>query len=240
MSALQRVGLAVLALVVILTMVYLGLWQLGVYDDKQRSDALARERDAPVALGSVLGPDQAFPGDAGGRPVTVTGEYAPSRQLWVARGVARPGRFAVTTPLVTANGSAVLVVRGEVDRLGAGSAVPSGPVTVTGVLEPSTQVGTSPGRDGRTDGLETSVLVNAFPIDLYDGYLVLTDSTPRSHLRPVTPPLPAAARLAGLRNLVYAVQWWLFAAFVVFMAWRMIADRTAPVPAERGADRPAV
>jgi surfeit locus 1 family protein len=77
-------------------------------------------------------------------------------------------------------------------------------------------------------------------MDLYDGYLVLTDSTPRSHLRPVTPPVPAASRLAGLRNLVYAVQWWLFAAFVVFMAWRMVADRAAPVPAERGADRPAV
>jgi surfeit locus 1 family protein len=240
MSALQRVGVVALALVVIVTMVYLGLWQLGVYDNKQRSDALAREGDAPVALASVLGPDQAFPGDASGRPVTVTGEYAAHRQLWVARGIARAGRYAVTTPLVTANGSAVLVVRGEVARIGAGATVPSGPVTVTGVLEPSTQAGTSPGADGRTDGLETSALVNAFPMDLYDGYLVLTQATPRSQLRPVTPPLPSASRWAGLRNLIYAFQWWLFAAFVVFMAWRMAGDRTTPVRAEPGPDRPAL
>jgi cytochrome oxidase assembly protein ShyY1 len=240
MSAMQRVGLVALALALIVTMVFLGLWQLGVYDNKQRSDALSREHDAPVALDSVLGRDEAFPGGDSGRPVTATGRYAVARQLWVARGVAHPGRYAVTTPLVTSSGSAILVVRGEVGHIGDGAAAPSGLVSIAGILEPPTGAGTAPTRDGRIDGLETSALVNAFPMDLYDGYVVLTDSVPPSRLVRVTPPLPSASQWAGLRNLLYAFQWWLFAAFVVFMTWRMIADRTATVPAEPTSDRSTV
>ena len=35
---------------------------------------------------------------------------------------------------------------------------------------------------------------------------------------------PHWVRWAGIRNLVYAVQWWVFAAFVAFMWWRMVSE----------------
>jgi surfeit locus 1 family protein len=227
-GALQRIGLSLVALGLVAAMVMLGLWQLGVYDDKQSADAHRREKLSPVALDSVLGRDQAFDGDHTGRPVHVTGHWAAARQLWVARGIAPDGTYAVTTPLVTTNGSAILVVRGVVDRVGAGASVPAGSVSVQGILEPPTNDGTAPTADGIVDGLRTGALVEAFPMDLYDGFVVLTTSEPASVLPTVVPPVPSASRWAGLRNLVYAVQWWMFAAFVVFMAWRMMAERSAP------------
>jgi surfeit locus 1 family protein len=227
MGTMQKVGLGLVVLGLVAAMVMLGLWQLGVYDDKQSADAHRRETLSPVALDSVLGRDQAFDGDQVGRPVHVTGHWAAARQLWVARGIAPDGTYAVTTPLVTTNGSAILVVRGVVDRVGAGASVPSGSVSVQGILEPPTNDGTAPTADGRVDGLRTSALVEGFPMDLYDGFVVLTGSEPASVLPMVDAPVPSASRWAGLRNLVYALQWWMFAAFVVFMAWRMMADRSA-------------
>jgi cytochrome oxidase assembly protein ShyY1 len=224
----QRIGLGLVAVGLVAVMVMLGLWQLGVYDDKQSANAHRREQLAPVPLDSVLGRDQAFDGDQAGRPVRVSGRWAPTRQLWVARGIAPDGKYAVTTPLVTTNGSAILVVRGTVDRLGAGASVPAGPVMVRGVLEPPTNDGTAPTSDGRVNGLLTSALVETFPMDLYDGFVVLTKSEPASVLPTIDPPTPSASRWSGLRNLVYAVQWWMFAALFNFMAWRMMTERTAP------------
>jgi hypothetical protein len=40
----------------------------------------------------------------------------------------------------------------------------------------------------------------------------------------VPPPLPDPSRWSGIRNLLYACQWWVFAAFVAFMWWRMTDD----------------
>jgi len=37
-------------------------------------------------------------------------------------------------------------------------------------------------------------------------------------------PTPDPSRWAGIRNLLYAFQWWLFAGFVAFMWWRVVGD----------------
>ncbi len=224
MRALQRLGVAAVAFAAVAVMAWLGLWQLGVYDDKQQSESLRLEHLSPVALDTVLGPDAGFPSNGVGHPVTVVGTYRSAHQLWVAGLASRSGDYAVTTPLVTPSGSAVLIVRGEASVVGGGADVPSGTVKVTGVLEPPSGVGGPPGVDGRTEGIRISALVNTFPMDLYDGYVVLTSSDPASQLSPVPAQPPSPSRFAGLRNLLYATQWWVFAAFVVFMAWRVIRE----------------
>ena len=43
------------------------------------------------------------------------------------------------------------------------------------------------------------------------------------------------------RNTAYAIQWWVFAAFVLWMWWKMVADEHrretgVPAPAQAGAD----
>ena len=220
----RALGLATVAAVLIAAMVVLGLWQLGAYDDHQHEDAQSKLNRTPIALADVLGPDDAFPTDGVARPVTVTGHYVP--ESFEVRGASSLGvPAAVVTPLQATDGSLVLVVRG---RGGIDAAPPPpGTVAVRGVLEPSDATGAALGDERVTDGIRTPALVQDFDQDLYAGYVVLTSSTPPDELVPVDPPTPTASRWAGFRNLVYAVQWWVFAGFVAFMWWRVVLETPA-------------
>ncbi|HET7174089.1 MAG TPA: SURF1 family protein [Nocardioidaceae bacterium] len=221
----RALGLAVVALVAMAAMVLLGRWQLGVFEGHRHSAAEAQVHQPAVPLDIVLRPDQAFTTAGVSRPVTVTGTYRPAEQIWVRGLPGSPDRYALATPLVTARGVAIFVVRGATSHLSAPSS-PVGQVTVTGLLEPSRDSASAPDRARVTDGISVPVLVNHVAQDLYDGYVVLTRSSPAESpaLAPVHPPLPQPSGWSGLRNLLYAVQWWVFAAFVVFMWWRMVTD----------------
>ena len=61
---------------------------------------------------------------------------------------------------------------------------------------------------------------------------------PTDGLAPVDTSVPAVPWTDGLRNLAYALQWWVFAAFAVFMWWRVCADLIAKreSPAEVSAE----
>lgn len=227
----RALALAVVALLLMSAMVWLGLWQLHAYDDHQRADAQAALRQQAVPLDTVFGPDAAFPSDGSGRPVEVSGTFLPADQIYVRDMTGAPARFAVVTPLLTANGSAVLVVRGAQDRLGAPA--PAGSVTVRGILEPSPAGGSPVDAQRVTDALSVSSLVSAVTPDLYSGYVLQRSSTSGggNELSPVTPALPDPSRWSGIRNLLYACQWWLFAAFVAFMWWRITARQPGGDPA---------
>lgn len=244
--SLRALGLGAVALALMGAMAWLGRWQLSVYDDHQRGNAQAALREPPVPLETILGPDDAFPADGTGRPVTLSGRFIGAEQLYVRDLAGASRRYAVVTPLQTATGSAVLVVRGARDSLGAPA--PRGRVTIRGVLEPSQ--GTRSPVDTRrvAAGLSVSSLVNAVTPDLYSGYVLLRSSTPAQHpaLSPVTPPLPDPSRWSGVRNLLYAAQWWVFAAFVAFMWWRLTDDQASletavvkPVEADTAPSKPA-
>jgi surfeit locus 1 family protein len=228
----RALGLLAVAVVLVAVMVGLGLWQYQAYDQHQRDDARSAADQAPVPLDEALGPDEAFHADSVARPVTATGEYVQTEQIYVTDYDGASNRYAVVTPLVTASGSAILVVRGSTDDLG--TKAPEGPVDVEGSLQPSMEEGAPIDGDRVTDGIRTSSLVGAVGEDLYSGYLVLTSSTPEDSLTPVEPPLPDPSRWAGIRNLIYALQWWLFAAFVVFMWWRIAHDTADETPTEVG------
>lgn len=228
---IRALGLGVVALVLMGAMVWLGMWQLSVYDDHQHADAAARLRQPPVPLTSLLGPDDAFPSAGTGRPVTVSGAFLRADQLYVRHLTGASRGYAVVTPLLTSNGSAVLVVRGAEDHLG--SVAPSGQVEVTGILEPSQDGGGAVNAQRVADGLSVSSLVNAVKPDLYSGYVLLRSSSPTQHpsLSPVTPTLPDPSRWSGIRNLLYACQWWVFALFVAFMWWRVTDPQLGGDPA---------
>ncbi len=214
------------ALLLIAAMVALGLWQLGAYDQHQSEDARARREQPPLPLDRTLGPDAAFPADGVGRPVTVTGRYLAVEQIYVRDLAGSNAAYAVATPLLTPAGSLILVVRGSsVEPAGA---PPGGIVKVIGLLQPSTASGSPLSPHRVTDGLRTASMLDDFSRDLYAGYVVLTTSQPPDPLTRVNPPLPEPSPWAGLRNLLYAVQWWVFAAFVGFMWWRIVRDLDQP------------
>jgi cytochrome oxidase assembly protein ShyY1 len=227
--------LVVLAAVV--ACVLLGRWQLGVWHDHRNDSAASVTREDPVPLDEVLGPDAAFPSGGVGRPVTVAGTWDDGHTVYVADRP-RDGRSGVwvVTPVVTAGGSAIPVVRGWAPTATDAPAPPHGRAGLVGLLQPSEDSGLVD-RDTHDDVIPELSITDLLPrasYDLYGGYVIATDrvlpagtsaSTGMSGLAAVTPAhLPGADAASGLRNLLYAFQWWVFGAFAVFMWWRWVEE----------------
>lgn len=204
----------------------LGWWQLGVYDQRQIDAARSRLHQPPVPLDGVLGADAAFPATGVGQPVVVRGRYDPSAQFYVRHLPGASSTYAVVTPLTTATGSMILVVRGSSPTTG--TAAPAGQVTLRGILQPPQETGNPLDSRRVTNGIRIASLLDSVPRDLYAGYIVLTASQPPERLPAVDPPLPGVSRWDGIRNLLYAIQWWVFGGFVGFMWWRIVRDEDAP------------
>jgi cytochrome oxidase assembly protein ShyY1 len=212
----------VLTLAVVAGMVWLGIWQ---YDSAQA----ARERDArqsapavPIEqLGRVGEPLAAQAVD---RKAIVEGSWDGSRQLTV------PGRVLdqtmgayVVTPLMTSDGSIVLVVRGWVAD-GQPIPEPRGRVTVTGTLRPyedasAATLGPSASYGaGELPYLGRMPVYNAMQLNprvTYDGYLLLASQEPPGASGPRPVPLDIAAPQSGVgtwQHFSYWAQWWVFAA----------------------------
>ena len=221
-------GLHAFAVVAVGFCVVMGLWQLGVYEGRQ-GDAQEGARQRVVPLADVWRPGQAFTSDLKDQRVSLKGQFADD-DLRVTRV---DGSTWLVTPFVIGD-HALLVVRGEGER------APATDVTeLDVVLEPSEPGGRALGSDRTTDAISVPVLINDLPQRLYGGYGIALTST---GLPLVDPPEPDVSWTVGLRNLAYALQWWVFAAFAAFMWWRMaseqVAMRRAEDEAEPGFDAP--
>jgi surfeit locus 1 family protein len=226
-----------LLLAAVVVCVLLGRWQLGVWHDHRTDSSATVTREDPIPLDDVLGRDAAFPASGVGRPVVVEGRWDPQHTVYVADRP-RDGRSGVwaVTPVVTATGSAIPVLRGWTTSPRDAPAAPTGPAALVGLLQPSEDSGAtdSDTHDDVIPELSTTDLLPRAPYDLYGGYVVATDRdlpsgdeavTGMSGLAAVTPGhLPGADASSGLRNLLYAFQWWVFGAFAVFMWWRWVQE----------------
>lgn len=220
----------------------LGLWQLEAWQE-QRRDRAAELADAdPVPLADVLGADDPFPGDAVGQPVRLAGRWLPEDTLYVAdRSAGGRTGFWMVTPVTTCGSagdeagctepSVVPVVLGWTADPGAAPAPPSGGVALVGWLQPA-EGGGDPDPDPADDvlpRLRTADLLQRIDRDLYGGYVILDEpAAVREALDAVTPDsLPPAPTFTALRNLLYAVEWWLFGLFGIFLWWRWSRDEVA-------------
>lgn len=249
--------LGVLALLLLVAVVFAGLgaWQLDraqVRGERSAAAELAAQRAVPpVALGDVLAPQTAFPGDLVGRKVVVTGRYEAGEQLLVrgralgraAAGAGEAGDAGVSgdagdavgslvlTPVRVADTGALLpVVRGWASDDAAGGARTGGsvPGAAAGLVElvGYLQVGEAASRAddlpaGETDAISPAELANRWDAPLYTGYLVLAEADPG--LQTLPPPTRTGAGLDP-QNLGYALQWWLFAVFALGVWLRMVRD----------------
>jgi cytochrome oxidase assembly protein ShyY1 len=214
-------GLHAFAVVAVGFCVVMGLWQLGVYEGHQ-GDAKERALHEVAPLAEVWKPSQPFRSDLEDQRVTVTGHFATD-DVVVKRD---DGSTWLVTPFVVGD-RALLVVRGE------GAEAPrSDATTLEAVLRPSEPGGTALSPDRSTNAITVPVLLNDLPQRLYAGYAIsLTDTG----LPLVEPPEPGVSWTEGLRNLAYALQWWIFGAFAVFMWWRMASENVAEAREERAA-----
>jgi surfeit locus 1 family protein len=230
-------GAHVLVVVAVAACVLLGRWQLGVWHGHRVDDAASVVHLDPVPLDDVLGPDAAFPAAGVGRPVVVAGRWDPTHTVYVA-DQPHDGHTGVwvVTPVVTATGSAIPVVRGWAPSADGAPAAPSGRAALVGLLQPSDDTGAvdHDTHDDVIPELSITDLLPRAPYDLYGGYAVATDrplpaggtsSTGASGLAAVTAPrLPGPGAASGLRNLLYGFQWWIFGAFAVFVWWRWLQE----------------
>ena len=217
-------GLHVLAVAAVGLCVVMGLWQLGIYEGRQ-GDAQDGERQQVEPLADVWQPGEAFTSDLKDKRVSIEGRFAAD-DLRVTRD---DGSTWLVTPFVIGD-HALLVVRGE------GRSAPASDATdLDVVLEPSESGGRAlgPDRDGvrTTNAISVPALLNDLPQRLYGGYgIALTDTG----LPLVDPPDPEVSWTVGLRNLAYALQWWVFGAFALFMWWRMATENVAATKARMG------
>ncbi|MET0915088.1 MAG: SURF1 family protein [Aeromicrobium sp.] len=226
------IGLHVLGVVAVIVCIVMGLWQAGVYDSRQEHEQADKQTVPRVALADLWGANDPFTRELNQRPVTVEGEFAPAAdQIWVTDKVQgdRTGAWLVA-PLVVAGGNeALLVVRGWAPAPGDLPDVPAGPVTLEAALQQGESAGGTFDAADRTIGsVRIPALINELPYDLYSGFAISTDEAIAGGLELVPPPLPGdVSWTVGLKNLAYALQWWVFGLFAAFMWWRMSTETMA-------------
>jgi surfeit locus 1 family protein len=240
----RMIGLHVLAVVAVTATVLLGLWQYGAWQLHREDKAAVLATARPVPLHKVMSADDPFPGDAVGQPVRFTGSWLPASTMFVdhRRSHGQEGYWVVTPVAVCGAGPcsrapAMLVVRGWTPDPSAAPPSPRGPAHVTGWLQPGEGAGI-PDPDTTDDVLPELRIASAIQHvdqDLYGGYVISRDAG--AGLARVTPAsLPAPSSFTALRNLLYALEWWVFGGFAVFIWWRWCRDEVTRVSAvEAGA-----
>lgn len=216
-------------LVLVCSFALLGLWQLNVARDRGVSEAVRLAPTLRVAdLDQVIHPHSAFPAAASGRRIRASGHYDAAQQVLVAprRLHGRTGYWVVTPLVVDATGARVAVLRGFVTDLAAATPPATGRVVVSGTLAPGeSPTGTPP--QGRLFGsVDLAALVNRWNAPIYNAFVFATAQHPdlSPTLTRVPPPPNDPGDGLAWRNAAYALQWWVFALFAIFMWWRMTHD----------------
>ncbi len=240
------IAFTVFAVVVIGVCVRLGFWQLERLEGRRYFNDRFRTGMAmpAVPVESLLASGEE---PLSYRRATAEGRYDAAREV-ILYGRAldgRPGNH-VLTPLVMADGRAVLVDRGWVpfDQDAppvSAAAPPDGQVKVVGFLSPNEPGGADDAEEGTGErGASTFTRVDLrrigqqLPYDLLPWYLALQDQTPaQSGELPAVVPAPT---LDEGPHLSYAFQWFAFASIAaigyLILARRQVLDRDVAAGAD--------
>jgi surfeit locus 1 family protein len=210
--------IAVVGTVLTVAMLWLGLWQMRVFEDKENESAAARAGQAAVPLLDFVTADGTV-GDIYGKPASVSGHYLPAQQ---ARVEGEDGTVRVLTAFQLADGRVLPIVRGV---LPAGTTAipepPSGELTQSGIFLPS-EAGSGE-RDTATalGSVRLPALAQFWPQHLLPGFITLpAGQSAAQGLDAAVVALPSGS--GSLQNIGYALQWWVFAAFAAFMTYRFV------------------
>jgi cytochrome oxidase assembly protein ShyY1 len=231
-----------LALVCVVVAGLLGAWQYDAWQERRAAEAADLTQQDPIPLADAMGPDDPFPGDRVGQPVNIEGTWVADGTVFVS-GRDHDGRtgYWVVTPLAISapDGPALPVVRGWAPSPDSAPAPPTGPAELVGWLQPpegSTANDEDPADDVLPQ-LRIADLVQRVDQDLYGAYAVLT--RPTEGLEPADlDQLPEVGRFTALRNLLYAVEWWFFGAFALFVWLRWLRDEAGADADEESSQAP--
>lgn len=226
----------------------LGEWQFHRLNDREHRNAVTErnmsERPVPaqdiLAVGKPVSPEDEW------RHVTAKGHYV-NDQTVIVRYQTRDGDSGVdvVTPLVTDQGTALLVNRGWLATGNVGTTrpdappAPSGEVTVTGWVRVDATGDSTQVADRSTRAISSQAIGQTVPFRLYGGWVEADRQSPPDSPKLLNPEQPD---LGNGPHLFYGIQWWFFAALAIFgfayLVWderkKMRAAKTGPPHATPG------
>jgi surfeit locus 1 family protein len=229
-SRVRLIGPTLLAIVLVAIAAALGWWQLEAWQQRRAAEARDLTQLDPVPLRDVMGPDDPFPGNDVGRPVTIEGEWLPEGLFFVSgRELDDRDGFWPVVPIAVGDAGqpAIPVVLGWTESVD-DVVAPTGRGEVTGWLQPPDGNGSvdDDPDDDVVPQLRTADAIQRVENDLYSAYAIATD--PTAGLSPASlDALPPVGRFTALRNLLYALEWWVFGGFAAFIWWRWVRDEQA-------------
>lgn len=208
---------------------WLGEWQFGRLEDRKERNAIvaANEDRTPVPVTDVLAPGRPVAEEDEWRLVSATGVYDAEETVVVRYRTRRsaPG-VEVVVPLVTSDGTAVVVDRGwfatDDPEIGPDElpAPPEGEVTITGWVRADGE-GDSTDIVGHSTRAISSVRIGeAIGTTVFTGFVALRDEdpAPAEPLEPVELP-----ELGEGPHFFYGLQWWFFGVLGIggfaYLAW---------------------
>jgi cytochrome oxidase assembly protein ShyY1 len=209
---------------------WLGRWQFHRLDDKRAENAIieANAHQDPQPVGSVLAPDRPVAETDEYTVVSATGVYDTADTVVVRYRTDEDGTPGVdeVVPLVTADGTSLLVDRGWYQTTDPGidpsslPAPPSGTVTITGWVRVDGTGGSTEVTDHSTRSISSVAIGDAIDKTVYGGFVqMLTEDPPSAH--PLGP--PEQPDLSEGPHFFYGLQWWFFGLLAIFgvgyLAW---------------------
>lgn len=203
----------------VLVFVRLGLWQLDRNDERSARNAVISRNEAvdPVPVDEVLATETELAADDEWRRIALSGQYDTGHEIVVQlRPLEGDAGVHVLTPLVTAEGTALLVDRGFVPTDGPATERPRIAPPPSGTVEVVARVRVSENARG-TEGDPAQGSVRYVDVEeigatllypVYGAWAELVSQAPEAD-EPLTA-LPPPEVDAG-PHLSYAIQWFLFA-----------------------------
>ncbi len=202
---------------------WLGQWQFGRLEDRKSSNAIIRANEdrPPVPVQDVLSTERPVDESDEWRLVTATGTYDAEKSVVVRyrSGSSGEAGIDVVVPLVTADGTALVVDRGflptqarSVD-VGDVPAPPAGQVTVTGWVRADGTGDSTVVDDLSTRAINSTRIGEAVGHPVYRGFVDLAteDPAPATPLRVTDLP-----ELDNGPHFFYGLQWWFFGILAIF------------------------
>jgi cytochrome oxidase assembly protein ShyY1 len=230
-----------LVLLLVITMINLGFWQLRRLHERRTYNASVRENESQPAqpVEDVLraGDPVSVGHDLNFRRVSATGTYDLDNEIIVrARSLDETPGVWVLTPLRLADGNGVIVLRGflpsqgTLERVPDDAEPPTGEVAITGLVQ-ETQTRGAFGPTDPADGRLTTMaradvarIAKQMPYPILPAYVQLqTQQPPQPGPQPRVLPEPV---LDEGPHLSYAIQWFIFTTIAI-VGYPLILRRKA-------------
>jgi len=228
--------IALVALIAFIAIsIVLGRWQ---WDRTQ--DILAAERAAaaePIQISELINDDDTWNNADIGRTVILDGRFTGDELLLPNREYQGQAGTWTITRFELDNQDSIAVVRGWLPNDEQSPPIRQDPTTIEGVLHPNEAFYEGANLE-QIITVVAPALAEVWNTELIDGYVMLQAQDPILLAADASAPVivPPTVQVGDapfpLQNFFYAIQWWIFAAFAIFVygRWLYLDARSGKAP----------